>query len=154
MTDVPAVAEEQPKLFTYCSALYAAFDEGAQTTDNVRVWSGRLLEVCDSIGIPRGGYSRVINMLRKMGCVEQVSRGFRGNALSEFLLFQPPTAEVWSAANVKSASGDLTKAPTLDRLSAEVSDLQKQIGGLNIPEALKNIEGQIAELRTLVEQSK
>jgi hypothetical protein len=84
-----------------------------------------------------------------MGCIEQVMRGYRGNAFSVFTLQYPPTADVWrQAVNVKSSGRNLTGAPTLDSLSASVEDLRKQIGGVNLVSALDNIEQRLKKLET------
>lgn len=114
------------------------------------LWRGRIIETCDQLGIPRGGYNRVVATLRNLGCVEQVSRGYRGQALSEFILHFPPTPEVWETANVKSALEGLITTESPDRLSADIQALRKQLGGINLVEAFSNIEGRLQQLETAV----
>lgn len=160
-SDVGSVKAEQPKLFSYCNSLYEFMDSnstpGLSDTDtpnnDIQVWRGRLLETCESLGIPKGGTTRVVGALRALGCVEQIARGFRGTALSEFILHYPPTAEVWaasSALNVKSRAEGLTRGPSPDRLAADVRDLKQQLGGINLIEAIAELDRRISKLESLV----
>lgn len=134
---------EQTKLHGYASALYERMEREAEDG----VWSGRLVDTAVRLGIPQGGYNRAVNALRKMGCIEQLERGFRGSQLSVFLLKHPPTPEAWESAFVKSADKDLTTAPSLDTLRGEVRDMrenfERMTGGLNIVEAFANFESRL-----------
>ena len=141
------MAEQQTKTQGYANALYARMDKEA--VDGI--WSGRLVETCIDLGIPQGGYNRAVNALRKMGCIEQLVRGFRGSQLSSFVLRQPPTPEVWDTAFVKSRNRDLTKRPSLDTLIAQTRDLEERIGGLNIVKAFKDHEDRITALERLIQ---
>lgn len=140
------------KMESYCSLLYDRMDEQASIEENVRVWRGKLILTCTELGIPEGTYAKVVTKLRSLGCIEQVTRGYRGNAPSVFILHFPPTVDVWrQATNVKSV---LTDAPTLDSLSVLVEDLRKQLGGLNLVAAFTNIEARLTQLETAVKDIK
>jgi hypothetical protein len=150
---------EQPKLLSYCASLYdymtahsiASVDEvGADRN----VWRGRLVATCDELGIPRGGYNRVVTLLRNLGCIELATRGYSGKTLSEFILHYPPTQERYAAAIVKSSLERLTAKPTLDRLSADIQDLARQLGGINLIDAFSNIEDRLKKLETAVRELK
>lgn len=135
---------EQTKTQGYAIALYERMEKEAID----HVWSGRLLDTIISLGIPQGGYNRAVNALRKMDCIQQLERGFRGNQLSVFLLKRPPTQEVWDEALKKSVDRDLTNAPRLDTLQGEVRDLREEyertLGGMNVIEAIANLDRRLA----------
>ena len=143
---------EQTKTQGYAIALYARMEKEAEDG----VWSGRLLDTIINLGIPQGGYNRAVNALRKLGCIEQLERGFRGEQLSVFLLKRAPTPEVWAEGNVKSRDRDLTTGPSLDTLRGEVRDLRKQfdtvIGGLNVIEAFASFELRLKTVEDLLQQ--
>lgn len=139
--------DKESKLLEYCVRLFEAMSPNATEQEGVLVWQGRLLEMAAGLGISRGNYSRAIAKLREMGCVEQISRGFRGTHLSTYALIQPPTPEAF----VKSSDATLTSRPTYDSLVARVKELERQIGGLNIVEVLATHDGQIKELQTALQ---
>lgn len=161
---LPPIVAPREKLFHYCTILYERMESEATAevlpaiVDGdgaaVLVWRGRLIATCDDLGIPRGSYQRVVRALRNSQCVEQSERGFRGVSLSVFTLHHPPTPEV--QADLKDSPAPLTTAPSLDRLSAEVRDVQRQLGGINIPEALIEVERRLdvitAQLQALLQQ--
>jgi hypothetical protein len=142
---------EQTKTQGYAIALYARMEKEAEDG----VWSGRLLDTIISLGIPQGGYNRAVNMLRKLDCIQQLERGFRGEQLSVFLLKRAPTPEVLAGAFVKSRDRDLTTAPSLDTLRGEVRDLREEFnkvtGGLNIVEAFANFELRLKTVEDLLQ---
>lgn len=139
------------KLQSYCSLLYERMNSEATIEENLKVWRGKVISTCLELGIPEGSYSKVVNKLRSMGCIEQVMRGYRGSAPSVFTLQYPPTSEVWD----RSISGTipLTDGPTLDRMAAMLEDLRRQIGGVNLVDALVNIEERLSKLETAVKES-
>lgn len=160
MTDA-VVRPTNPKdgrLEFYCAALYERMESEStiEVVDDksVKVWSGALLATCRSIGIPDGSYKRVIDALRRLKCLEQLSVGKR-NTPSVFLLQSPPGASVWEQA--RGELKGLTQAPTLDRLSGEVETLREQIktqlGGLNIVEALIEIEKRLSKVEKRLKEN-
>lgn len=146
---------DQPKLVSQCAMLYAKMAGDAKEVEDSPgdlIWSGKLIKTCAELGINVGSYSRVINALRKLGCVEQIEQGYRSKP-SIYRIHFPPTPEVWRD-NAPDRTEDLTSAPSSDTMAAAVRDLQSQIGGINIVEALRNIEGQIAAVRQEIERLK
>jgi len=143
--------DDASKLFVQCAAMYGAFAEQAEDTDEGTVWSGRIMELVDQTGIPRGGYKRAIDRLIEMRCIEQVSRGFRGDSRTVYLLRYPPTPEVWDTF-VKSSREGLTGRPTFDSLVAEVREIQANIGGMSIVDAFRELENRIKVLEQQQQQ--
>lgn len=144
-------ARKQPKIIGYMAALYDLFSSEAQKLpaedggDTV-IWQGRLVATCLSVGIPEGYYKRVVDTLRKMECIEIVSRGRRGSTLTVIVLRHPPTEDLYEDAIVKSGWQDLTSTPSLDTLAGQIRDILKTIGGLDIRGAFKNHEDRVHEL--------
>src|SRR5215831_3427969 len=128
------------KLQSYCSMIYAYMDANAVEQEGERVWQGRIMGIVEALDIPQGSYSKALNLLRKIGSVEQVSRGYRGSAFSIYVLRAPPTFEEPEILQTKV----LTGGPSLDRLASQVNDLATQIGGINIPHTLLNFEQRLA----------
>lgn len=144
--DTPIVPARE-KLAHYCTILYERMEVEAlgnairadpNYETNIHIWKGRLIATCDDLGIPRGSYQRVVKALRNTQCIEQVERGFRGAALSTFILHHPPTLDVQEA--LRDSPGRLTGGPNYDSLRAEVQAIAKQLGGMSIPEALLEVE--------------
>lgn len=137
----PAI--EQPKLVANCSALYRAMERQANAEG---LWEGKIISLAMSIGIAMGSYSRVVNTLRRLGCVELIEQGSRGKP-SIYRMVKPPTQEVWESS-APDRTEDLTRPPSLDILSAQVEDLKRQLGGINVVEALAELEQQVKDLRS------
>jgi hypothetical protein len=136
------MAGEPTKFYVYCNRLYERMDSEAVIEENLRVWRGRIIATCKDVGIPEGTYSKVVNKLRSIGCVEQISRGYRGTALATFILHYPPTPDRLDARS------DLTDAPSYDRLAARIEDVTRQLGGINVVSALHNLEQRIQKLES------
>lgn len=137
------MADAKPsKLLSYASALYARMDLEATQDNTDRVWRGRLIVTCRELGIPDGSRGKVVSKLRSMGCVEQVMRGYRGNALTVFILHHPPTTERFEEPE----DGYLTSGPSLDTIAHALEDMRRQLGGVNLVSALANIEQRLLKL--------
>lgn len=143
---------EQPKLAANCASLYAKMDAESVTEppgSDTKIWRGKIVDACLSIGIAIGSYSRVVNALRKLGCIEQLEQGNRGRATSYRLVY-PPTPEVWRDHAPERAE-DLTSPPSLDILSAQIEDVKHELktilGGINVVEALATLQQQLDRLQ-------
>ena len=78
-----------------------------------------------------------------------MQRGARG-APTVLVLHSPPTLETWATL----PDSDLTTRPDAATiLEQRVDDLTKQIGGIDIAEALKNLETRIQKLEREVSRS-
>lgn len=134
-------AYDQPKLVSHCALLYNKLDSEANED---HVWQGKIIDACRSLGINVGSYSRVVNALRRLGCIEQLEQGYRSRP-SIYRVHYPPTPEVW-AERAPDRTEDLTSAPSSDTMAARLKDLEAQIGGINLVDALANIEARLQQL--------
>lgn len=147
------VEPKQLKIMGYMSALYDVFSNEAANQEQpiegeVLIWQGRLIKTCTSIGIPEGYYKRVVDTLRAMGCIEVLNQGRRGKTLTAIALRYPPTSELYEEAIVKSGWQDLTAGASLDTLGADVRNLQRQIGGIDIQAALVELDKRFRKIET------
>lgn len=144
------MSSEQPKLVSDCATLYARMEAEA---DEYHVWRGKIVDSCLTIGIALGSYSRVVNALRKLGCIDLIEQGYRGRP-TVYRLAYPPTEAVWRE-RAPERTEDLTSAPSLDILSGQFDDLvdmlETRLGGLNIVEALGELEKRIDDLQQQVQ---
>lgn len=151
----------QPKIVTYAMALYDLMStEANEVTDGqvgadakvegVLIWQGKLIATCTRVGIPQGYYKKVVDVLRKIGSIEIVTRGRRGNTPTTILLRYPPTMELYKDAIVKSGWDGLTATPSFDTLVAEVRDIQTRLGGIDWLEIIKNLDDRVKALESEV----
>jgi len=140
-------AEDQPKLVSHCAILYAKLDAECNAE---RIWSGKIITTCASLGINAGSYSRVVNALRRLGCIEQLEKGYRSRP-SVYRIHFPPTPEVWEQ-NAPDRTEDLTSGPSSDTMAGRLRDLEIQLGGINVVAALATIEGEVKGLRKEVQE--
>lgn len=143
------VDEYQPKLRSYCAAFYERMVEESNEEDGLVVWRGYITKTIRGLGIPDGTYKRITDKLQELGSVEQVERGFRGNKPSVMILNYPPTDEVWDRG--ESGRQGLTGPPSAAILARRVNDLERRLEGLNIKEALVDMQQQIRKLQTAIQ---
>jgi hypothetical protein len=149
MTDL---VPEPPKLYSYAVALYERMlvestVEEVEGSD-YRVWRGFITKTVASLGIPDGTYKRITDRLSELGCIEQVSRGYRGNNTSVYILHIAPTIEVWEGAGSgRSLAEHLTSRPESATLSARVEGLERRLEGIDIKQALVELQKQIRKLQ-------
>lgn len=149
------MAEDAPQLTRiqiYCSALYNLMDENSEIVPikdgEARIWKGYVTQACGLVEIPEGVRNRVIRRLEDVGSIQVVEQG-RRNYPSVVALFYPPTDEVWRAFQDETLQSDLlTRRPDAATMGQQINDLRAQMGGVHIPDALRNHEERIASLES------
>lgn len=146
---------KQPKIVGYMASLYDTMLQQSaalniEDGEGLQIWQGRLIETCTSVGIPQGYYKKVVDALRKLGCIEMLTRGTRGSTLTAFVLRQPPTQEAYDDAIVKSGWEALTDTPSLDTIVSRLKDVETRLGGIDWLAIMVNYEERIAKLETAV----
>jgi hypothetical protein len=141
---------ELTKIQIYCSALYNLMDENSEVMQvnegDVKVWKGYVTQACGLVEIPEGVRNRVIKRLGDVGSIQVVEQG-RRNYPSVVALFYPPTPEVWQAWQSDALQSDLlTSRPDPAMMSQQIKDIREQMGGVHIPDALRNHEERIASI--------
>lgn len=135
----------QPKTHSYANAFYAHMADNA--VDRVidgkpfKVWEGSITKTCRELGIPAGTERRVIRPLEQMGAIQMLSRGV-ANYPTIIALIRPPTEELWADVSGLPLTGRLS----YDRLVRKVEEIERQLGGVNLAEVLKDHNRRLTRL--------
>lgn len=102
MTDQENEEQDIPILLQQCITIYDGMMEEAEEPIDPETqpwrWEGMLTKLFAKLdNAPTSNYTRVVNMLKSMGCIEQIRRG-AGRTASVWVLWQKPTVELFSFA--------------------------------------------------------
>lgn len=139
----------------HCIKMYNALDERATDkqvesdgkTTTARIFAGSYFECWKSTRIAQTYYSPVRKALERHEAIHILQKGGRSTDTVIHLRGLPDT---WDVDGWNDAVG-LTKTRTYARLVADVQETKKLVGGINIPEALIEVERRLDALRTEVE---
>jgi hypothetical protein len=132
-----------------CVEIYEALKSEAsldETTGKL-LWSGKFTEFMHSKGLTGRQYTVVRDQLIHMACIHILNRGAGGSAGSwdtVIEILNHPNTIVWTDVAPPS---HLTRAPDYAILRQELADIRRQLGGINLPEALRDIAQEMSELR-------
>lgn len=102
------------------------------------IFRGSMTDVWNRISNSQSYYVPVMGFLRDYGYITLVQRGRRGRESIITLHGQPAREEVEGL--------DLTTASPLATMQADIQKMSDRLGGLDIVEAFKNIEGRLKKL--------
>jgi hypothetical protein len=118
--------EAPPKLFEHCLSVFAKMKAEAKATQiegvHALVYEGYLTRLFSELQLATPYYTSVMQRLRKMGCVKQLSRG-GGSSPSRWELIEEPTFDTFDAAEQRRLLGH-TK---LGQVQAQVATLTKRV---------------------------
>jgi hypothetical protein len=139
-------------VFQHAHTFYTAMDERAndEIWDNgaeVRVFRGKVTIVFRSLEISQSYYGRVKTALIESGCISFAQVGSRGNP-STILLHHPPSSDEFSLREDR----PLTKNVEAAMLSQRMDGIENRLGGMNVVEALANVESRLRDLDSRVRQ--
>jgi len=152
----PINKDGTPKVLEHAHTFYSALTDQAKlepVADNtpgspepvkeLLVFRGKLQDVWAAAGISQAYYSNIRKLLRENGCITVVQQGTR-NVPTIMVLNHPPPE------GAKIPEEPLTARPTFAILDRRVEALESWrdtfAGGINIAEALRNMELRIASL--------
>lgn len=140
-------------LFEHMTRYYKELDNLATNEEQegghvLRIFRGKVVSVYRSLEIAQSYYSKVRTSLINMGCMTILQQGARGTE-SVIVLHHPPDRDEFRL--LKDEPG-LT--PRLDSaiLAQRIADIEKQLGGLNVVEALSDIMDTVRTLEREVER--
>lgn len=135
--------------FRHGLVLYEKMLELSSEDDGFTVYRGSLTQLFDATGFSRAYYTDVFQRLEDCGSIAKLQRGGR-NADTVIVLRQAPTLESWNGT--PTATSHLTPRGPSAILEQQVRDLVQLLGGMNIVQALGELQGQIANLNSRVNQ--
>lgn len=146
-----------PVLQSTGSALYALMlsqstQEIIAGIDPIAVWRGKIVKTCEAVGIPYGSYRKTVLALESIGAIQLVQRGTRGSP-TVIALLQSPTEELWATYDGSRGVG-LTRASEAATMQAQVQVLLDQLGGIDIGEAIRNLDTRLKALESKVDERK
>lgn len=107
------------------------------------LWTGNATELVGSIA-PMPSYGKLMGMLKGVGAITQVKRG-GGTSPSVWEILNPDPD--WTA-EVGKASGKITQLHTPAAvLTQRVDNLEKMVGGIDIPDALATLAREINAIK-------
>ena len=119
-----------PKVFQHLCTVFEAMkkesffvsmtDSGEESGGTV--WEGFLTKLFQSLRLPQPYYTSVMKRLKKMGCVQQLSRG-GGSAPSRWELIEEPTLELFFATEERKVVG----ATRFGALEQRIGDLNTRV---------------------------
>jgi hypothetical protein len=83
--------------------------------------------------------------LEAMDCIQLLQRGV-SNHPTVINLLRPPTEELWG----EYVDLGLTSRPTLASMSREVRDIKRTLGGVNLGEALLNLDRRLTVVEAFI----
>lgn len=105
----------------------------------VPIFTGSITRLWNSLGASNAYYSKVIRNLTDLGCIQILQRGSSNVESRVACIRMPDQGEV-------KAKSVLTNAPSLGTLAQEVANLHRNIGGIDIADALKNFEERLSKV--------
>ena len=111
----------------------------------IKAWEGSITQLTADLRISNSYYTRVVGGLEASGCISMLRRG-SGNRLSLLALHHPPSEE--------SFISDLTpRLPAANLVEQRLKDLETNVGGINIAEAIADIQERLEVLEREVDVS-
>lgn len=107
----------------------------------LRVFKGGLVDLFRKLGVSQSYYSSINRALREMGCISLIRRGSRGSG-SVVALHHPPEQTEF----VRFLNQPLTESPEAAKLAERLEILERRLGGMNIVEALRNMDERLNRL--------
>jgi hypothetical protein len=141
---VPGSPNANDTLITLTTKFY---DGMAERADD-RVFTGYPTKLFDELSIPISYYSRIKQQLEALGYAEQVEQG-RGGRPSVWRLWKRPHPDSWKILYERG----LTRPPssgTLTDVSNRVEAIERRLGGLNVVQAIAELQQEIHEARRVL----
>lgn len=133
--------------YTYACDLY---DVLTTTADKTGLWVGRLSEAISAANVPSYRQSILLKEMQSVDAIELIQRG-NSRQPTKIMLITHPKILHWNLPK------GLTKSRRDATLSLRVDNISKQIGGLNVPDAVRSldtrlllVENELKALRALI----
>lgn len=135
-------------LLEHAQKFYELLDEVSNDEEvngkPLRIFRGKITQIFRKLEVSQAHYSTVRKLLVETGCVTPIQKGARGSE-SIMVLNHAPTEASLESVNSELLS-PLTQRINPAILSQRVGDFEKQLGGINVVAALKEIDNKLSEL--------
>jgi hypothetical protein len=142
------LVEIMPSMIEQGNALYSRFLDESTTTVvrdvEYRLWQGKLVQTCESVGIKYGSYRKIVKRLQQIDSIQILETGNRGTP-TIILLLGEPTEERWT-------NPPLTKVAESDRVISAAEVLLQQLGGADLGKMLINFEDRLKTLEARLDR--
>jgi hypothetical protein len=159
METAPTDSKAPPAIWLHVQKVYEAMEkesfdvyddiEGGGTKAPYKRYEGFTSHLFQELGIAVPNYGPVLDLLRAMGCITQERRG-GGPSPSVWRLWKRPTPEDFERAHKTMPQAQI-KVRKEQHEEQRILDLQKQLGGLDVPKALIELQSQINVLKADLE---
>lgn len=124
----------------YAISVYHEMERNSTAEGEYKVWRGSLTGVFDELKISRTHYTLIYRILEDGGFLSKLTRGGGGKPSAVALHFAP-----------EASSLTLTDAnpPATLPLVRRIESLERQTGGMNIVEALIQMQEEISNLKSI-----
>jgi hypothetical protein len=131
--------------FKYTLEFFNLLKERAtiETVDGVQilVYKGAVTKLFKLMGISQSYYSKINSALKELGCISVAKRGARGVDTILYLYHEPNEMEFLILK-----ANPLTSSPGAAKLTEQVALLDKLLGGLNVVDAVENLDRRLKDL--------
>lgn len=139
--------EAMPALYQHCLTVWEGLKERAEPhpeDPDILIYTGYTTHLFDELGLSSPYYTKIMNMMKAMDCLRQISRG-GGTAQSEWALIREPTTELYQEALNK-------EGEVAGKSSAKTTMLQQQINDLR--DRISTIEDLIDEMGQRIDMTR
>lgn len=123
-------------------------DQVLETVDgkDLRVWRGKLTDVFRELRVTSKYYSTIRAILTKSGSITIVETGSRNRDSIVVLNHEPPSLQEINNLGLTGTAPAATLTVELQRRLSALEAWRESQGGINIAEALRNIENRLRKL--------
>jgi hypothetical protein len=137
-----------PAIFRHAQSLYDGLDAASvvEIVNDVplKVFRGSLTKEYSKIGASQSYYTPVTKALAENGCVTYLQKGVRG-VETVAALHHPPREDLW-----QDSGRGLTSSTGYTILAQLVQNIEESLGGVNVPQALYDLQQQLERLESRV----
>lgn len=158
MDTAPTESKAPPAIWLHVRKVYDAMEaqsamlDVSRPEDTPRLYEGFTSHLFRELGIAVPNYGPVLDLLREMGCITQERRG-GGPSPSVWRLWKKPTLADFELAH-KTMPQVQVKVRKEQHEEQRILDLQKQLGGIDVPQALVELQNQINVLKADLKEHK
>lgn len=147
--------DRETTLFKHCVAIYDAMMASADLDiiegQRLRVFRGYTTEVFKEQHVPTGYYTPVKQKMEQYGCWTIIQSGARSVPSVIVLHKSPADVGEWTS---RPADSPLTLPAQYAKLRSDVDGILISIGGLNLKDAMINMETRLAALETQLQENR